>query len=115
MVIGIIGNTQGVKIEAKPNPKATSRNEAILSAAPAGAGVSLEGGGALASVYPAGISRAPAAAAESIFTRASPVHLPGTHWVSLQVWNRPLTVRTAGPAGASFFNCVSTRKVASPS
>ena len=28
MVMGIIGNTQGVKMEARPNPKATSRNAA---------------------------------------------------------------------------------------
>src|SRR5579863_9585833 len=100
--MGIIGKTQGVKIDARPNPKATRRNEAMFSSEPLVAGG--EGGGALASAKPAGMSGAVAGVEGSTFRATSPLHFPGTHWVSLQVWNRPLTERFAGPAGTPFFS-----------
>src|SRR5437016_6247235 len=49
-VIGIIGKTQGVKIDASPAPNAVRRNQAKLSSPPvlagAGAGAFVGGGGA---------------------------------------------------------------------
>ena len=53
IVIGIIGKTQGVKIDARPNPKATARKPASLSGgAASAAGASA---GALGSAYPLGM------------------------------------------------------------
>src|SRR5262245_811800 len=65
IVIGIIGKTQGVKIDARPNPNAVSRN-APKSWSPAT--VVPGGGGACGSLYPAGITGALADAAGSIVT-----------------------------------------------
>ena len=83
MVIGIIGNTHGVKMEARPNPNATSMNAPNPSA---GTLETLgDGGGACASTYPAGIVKPARAAAGSTVNVAVPVHFEGTHIFGLQV------------------------------
>jgi hypothetical protein len=90
-VIGIMGKTQGVKMEARPKPKATARNASSPSAGtPGAAGVAAvdaaAGSGARGSEYPAGITTAAGAAAGSTVRVAAPVHLDGTHILGLQVW-----------------------------
>jgi hypothetical protein len=85
MVIGIIGKTHGVKIEASPKPKATSRNPARLWSELVEAGTAvLPGAGGLASAKPAGMTGA--AAPGVTFRAAVPEKRDGTHCVSLQVW-----------------------------
>ena len=80
--MGIMGKTQGVKMEANPKPNARARN----APQPEGcAGASGELAGALASAYHAGMAGAAAAAPGSTFSFAVPVHRPGTHVVALQV------------------------------
>src|SRR5882757_1081701 len=111
MVIGIIGKTQGVKIEANPKPNATARNPARLSDA---AGALPGGGGGTASLNPAGMTTEEVAAG-SILTVAVPAHLDGTHILGLQTWYLAATASSAGPAGASFLICTSTRKSTAPS
>ncbi len=95
-MIGIIGNTHGVKIAARPSPKAVIRN---VGRPPLAASAGALGLGALApalmtfiatapgliSVYPAGTTYAAGAAAdgstitvnEAVFVRG------GKHWWSL--------------------------------
>src|SRR5450432_1731701 len=112
--MGIMGNTQGVKMEARPKPKATSRN----APRPATAGVLAApwaAPGATGSAYPAGMATAAATAAESTFNVAVPDHFEGTHIFGLHVWYRAESESSAGPAGASFFNSISTRNATSPS
>ena len=57
MVMGIMGKTQGVKMEARPKPKATSRN------APRPCGV--------------GAGRSPRAAARPVWPRRNPAGMAG--------------------------------------
>src|SRR6185295_7281674 len=96
-VMGIIGNTQGVKIAASPSPKAVIRN-AGRPPAPASAGApELDAIAAalitftatapgLISVYPAGTTNAAGGAADgSIVTVNDAVFFRGgKHWRSLQ-------------------------------
>src|SRR5215831_6210789 len=89
IVMGIIGKTQGVKIDASPKPNATSRNAARLWSEGRGPE---SGRGGDASVYPAGMARASAAGV----TGTLPDHRDGTHCVSLQVWYRTFTSTDAG-------------------
>src|SRR5689334_11616057 len=96
-VIGIIGNTQGVKIAASPNPKAVIRNAGRpLAAASAGA-VELRAlvpalftltatAPGLISVKPAGAMNPFGAVAEgsTINVKDAVFFLGGRHWRSLQ-------------------------------
>src|ERR1035438_7569175 len=97
--MGIIGNTQGVKMEARPKPKATARNpnspstgaagvdDAAPGVPPVGDGVpGVVAAGTRGSAYPAGIATARAAAEGSTVSVAAPVHLDGTHILGLHVW-----------------------------
>ena len=83
--MGIMGKTQGVKMEARPKPKATARNASSPSAG--GAAVDdWDAAGACGSEYPAGMTIAAGEAAGSTVRVAVPVHLDGTHILGLQVW-----------------------------
>ena len=80
IVIGIIGKTQGVKMEARPKPKATSRNAPSPCCWAAGADAAP--GGARA-VSPRS-SRREWSSAPAV-SGAVPDQRDGTHCVSLQV------------------------------
>ena len=86
MVMGIMGKTQGVKMEARPKPNATSRN----APKPCGLGLrpsrpALPRAG-LASAYPAGIAEPPPRAPPGPRSASRrPSIAAGTHCVSLQV------------------------------
>src|ERR1017187_2523106 len=114
MVMGIIGNTQGVKMDARPMPNATARNASKPSAGAVPVDVPA-GPGAAGSEYPAGMITAAGPAAGSTVNVAAPVHFDGTHILGLQVWKRAEKESSAAPAGASFFSSSSSRNVTSPS
>src|SRR5580693_249365 len=91
-VMGIIGNTHGVKIDARPSPNAVNRNAPNPSGA-AGALVSTvpdDGAGAAAaslySVNPAGATNAlvAGAAASTVNVNVAVFFFGGRHMVSLQ-------------------------------
>src|ERR1700689_3280876 len=91
MVMGIMGKTQGVKMAARPNPKATSRNAPrlwVFVVAVEGVALATRAFGApLNSMNPAGITGAAARAAESMVRLALAVRRTGgMHRRSLQVW-----------------------------
>ncbi len=112
MVMGIIGKQHGVKMDAKPKPKAASRNSVQLcagAAAPPGVGA-----GGFTSVNPGGSAMAEAFTAGSIVRFAVPDHLPGMQVVSLQVWKRAAISSAAAPAGASGRVSISSAKDAEP-
>src|SRR5579883_729342 len=116
IVIGIIGKTQGVKIAASPNPKASTRKAASPSfpaAPPAAALVAAPG---FASIYPDGIAAATACAAGSTFTVALIRRvLGGIQTVPLHVWYRGSKVIVSGPAAALFPIFTRAKNVCSPS
>jgi hypothetical protein len=85
IVMGIMGKTQGVKIQASPAPKATSRNAPQPCASGDGTAADAADGG-WASANPAGMARDGAGAAGSTVSATVRVHLPGTQRESLQVW-----------------------------
>ncbi len=95
MVIGIIGNTHGVKIAASPKPKATSRNmanereslpAAVLTVSAAAVGCAA-GPPRLNSANSAGIATFVGRAPGSISRLAVAVRFTGgRHILSLQVW-----------------------------
>ena len=85
IVIGIIGKTQGVKIEARPKPKATSRKAPSPWCRRPRRRRRPAGGGRLGFGVAGGNGDA-AAAAGSTVRVAVPDHRDGTHCVSLQVW-----------------------------
>src|ERR1017187_4724813 len=110
--MGIMGKTQGVKMEARPKPKATARNARSPSAGAVGVDAWVDdgsGAGARGSEYPAGITTAEGEAAGSTVSVAAPVHLDGTHDLSLHVWKRAEKESSAAPGGASFFRSNSGR------
>jgi len=85
IVMGIIGKTHGVKMQASPAPNATSRNapqpcdsDGGLAAAPVAGG--------WASAKPAGMALDGAGADASTVKGTVRVHLPRTQVLSLQVW-----------------------------
>ena len=77
IVIGIMGNTHGVKMVSSPKPKATARNGArspeAAVADPAGDSTGADAG----SAYPAGIGAAPAVAAASTVSVAVTILVTG--------------------------------------
>src|ERR1017187_6386370 len=110
--MGIMGKTQGVKMEARPEPKATARNARSPSAGAAGGDAWVEdgsGAGARRQELPPGITPAEGAAAGSTVSVAAPVHLDGTHDLSLHVWQWAEKESSAAPGGASFFRSNSGR------
>ncbi len=81
-MIGIIGNTHGVKMDARPNPKASARKPGHPSADAASAGLAARG---FTSENPEGMAGA-AAAAEGLIVSANwPVQCAGSHSEALQV------------------------------
>jgi hypothetical protein len=90
MVMGIMGKTQGVKMAARPKPKATSRNAPrpwVSGRGRPGGRPRTWGSAPLTSVYPAGMAEAAARAAGSMVRVALAVRRRGgMHTVSLQVW-----------------------------
>src|ERR1039458_9948690 len=100
--MGIMWKTQGVKMEARPKPKATARNARSPSAGAAGVDAWVEdgsGAGARGWGSPGEITTAEGAAAGSTVSVAAPVHLDGTHDLSLHVWERAEEEVSAAPAG----------------
>src|ERR1700722_10456412 len=91
MVMGIMGKTQGVKMAAKPNPKATSRNVPRLCVAVVAelgeAAAARAFGGPVNSMNPAGMAAAAERAAGSTVRLAVAVRRTGgIQKRSLQVW-----------------------------
>src|SRR5262245_38081468 len=117
IVIGIMGNTHGVKIANSPVPKASNKNGPISCASSLGGG---EAGGAAAaggpgtnSINPAGIEFGCTRALGSIVTGAVAVNLRGGRQrVASQTLYRTSAPNSEGPAGASLLIVNSTRNSA---
>ena len=85
MVMGIMGKTHGVKMQASPAPNANSRNALQPCASDDGAAAAPAAGG-LASAKPAGIAVDGAGADASMVSGTVTDNFPGTQVLSLQVW-----------------------------
>src|ERR1017187_6243631 len=94
MVMGIIGKQHGVKMDARPKPKAARRNRIQLCAAAACASETApvpQGSSALTSVRPGAGAMVARLTAGSMLRFTEPDHLPGTQVLSLQVWKSAAT------------------------
>ena len=80
-----MGKTQGVKMEARPKPKATARKARSPSGCVEGADDD-EAGGRRRLGVAGGNDDGGGAAAGSTVRVTLPVHLDGTHMLGLQVW-----------------------------
>src|SRR5579859_3696934 len=114
MVMGIIGNTQGVKIASKPAPNASARNGAMpCCSAVKAVGVVEAGAPGLNSENPGGMEIAGAGALGSMVSEAVAVRLRGGRQrVASQTLKPIAAVSPAGPGGASDFSVVSSRNSA---